>query len=159
MKLQRSVSRRIGRREYVKHQVVIPNDIVTLIRWNSGDHIEARISKKGLLLCRIDAPQSSRKLDYEQFKAAVTAALMSTPQGHSWSELRARAGLEQITPSPIWVRRMEEENRLERIRDREASQVIWKLTSEGRSANLSTLNSWTGKTTRTTNAQDRKQGD
>jgi len=156
MKLQRSISRRIGGREYVKHQVVIPNDVVMQVGWKSGDHIAGKITKSGLLLYRIEPPQISGKLDYEQFKAAITTALMSAPQGHYWSELRVKAGLEQATPSPIWVRRMEEENRLDRVRDSATSRVVWKLASESlTTADLSTLNSWTEKSTRTTDLQER----
>jgi len=146
MKLQKSISRRIGGREYVKHQVVIPNNIITQAGWSPRDHIEARTTARGILLYKTEPMQSDKRLEYEQFKSTVVNALTTVPQGCTWSELRLKSGVEQKTPSPVWVRRMEAENSLQRARDQATSQIIWKLPLEYfASANLSTLNGWTGK--------------
>jgi len=146
MKLQRSVSRRIGSREYIKHQVIISNNLITQVGWRPGDHIEARVTAKGILLYKTEPMQSDKRLDYEQFKRTVVNALTTVPQGCTWSELRIKAGLIQLTPSPIWVRRMEEEKSLQRIRDSTMSQSIWKLPEQHiASASRSTLNDWTAK--------------
>ena len=146
MKLQRSISRRLGSKEYVKYQVIIPNNIVMQAEWNPGDYIEAKATKKGILLCKIEPPQESRRPDYEQFKAAIIHTLTLSPQGFPWSELRLKAGLSQLTPSPVWVRQMEDENTLERVREPTRSQVIWKLPEEHfRFRSRLTLNGWTEK--------------
>jgi len=143
MKLQRSISRRIGGREYVKHQLVIPNNIIARVGWSLGDHIEARINTKGILLYKTDSRQVGERINYEQFKMAISRALTVAPEGCTWSTLRSRAGLHQVTPSPIWVRRLEQENLLERVRSRSTSQVVWRLPhGDSCSAVMSTLNGW-----------------
>jgi len=141
MKLQRSISRRIGCREYVKHQVVIPNDVITQVGWNLGDHIEARATAKGILLYKTDLKHPDEKLDYEQFKRTVVNALTTIPSGCSWSELRIKAGLKQKTPSPIWVKQLEEETGMKRLQDGANSRVIWRLPIQ-QPMSLSVLNSW-----------------
>jgi len=158
MRLQRSVSRRLDGREYFKHQLVLDNRTVSQLRWNKGDYIEARITGKGLLLFRIEPLQKPSKSNYDQFKAAVVRTLVTTPQGCCWSELNIKAGLEQTTPSPIWVRRLEEETGLERVRDKTASRVIWRLPAERLASLMSTLNGWT-QNPQEPNAQQRRWGD
>jgi len=140
MKVQRSVSRQLGGKEYVKHQIVIPNNIMVQLRWIRGDQLEARINTKGLLLYKVERKLQRKALDYESFKEAVTRVLTALPKGCAWSELRQKADLPQLTPSPIWVIRMENEKCLERIRDPVTSQVFWRL---GESASTPrTLNGW-----------------
>jgi len=141
MKLQRSISRRIGGQEYVKHQVVIPNNVITQVGWNLGDHIEARVTARGILLYRTDPKQPSKRLDYDQFRRMVVGALTTIPQGCSWSELRIKAGLKQKTPSPIWVKQLEEETGMKRLQDETNSRMIWRLPMQ-QPRSLSILNSW-----------------
>jgi len=146
MKLQRSISRRIGGREYVKHQVVIPNNIVDILGWSPGDRLEGKTAAKGLLIYRIGPRQPIEKPSYEQFEQAVTNILTTVPKGCTWSELRLKAGLNQLTPSPIWVKRMEHERGLQRILNRTTSQLVWRLPEEYlSSSSRSTLNGWTAK--------------
>lgn len=143
MRLQRSVSRRTGGKEYVKHQVVIPDRIVRQTGWCPGDHIEARITKKGILLYRAQSPQKEERFNYDHVKEKVIKILTATPEGFCWSELRAKAGLQQATPSPILVRQLEEEIGLKRVLDKTTSRVIWKLPIERLESSASTLNGWT----------------
>jgi len=141
MRLQRSISRRIGAKEYVKHQVVIPNNIIAQAGWDLGDHIEAKVTAKGILLHKAEPKQPDNRLDYEQFKRTVVSALTTIPQGCSWSELRIKAGLKQKTPSPIWVKQLEEETGLKRLQGETTSKMIWRLPMQ-QLGSLSVLNNW-----------------
>jgi len=144
MKLQRSISRRMNGKEYVKHQIVIPNSAVDQLEWCPGDYLEGRRTGKGFLLYKVEPKPHMRKPSYEQFKEAVTDILMALPQGCTWSELRSKTGLNQLTPSPLWVKRMEGEKSLERIRDPTTSRIVWKIPEERPIlASRSTLNGWT----------------
>jgi len=143
MRLQRSISRRLQGKEYVKHQITIPNGIVAKIGWNPGDHIEARITRKGILLYRVQSPQKDERFEYDRVKEKVIKTLTATPEGFCWSELRVKAGLRQATPSPILVRQLEEEIGLKRVLDKTTSRVIWKLPIERPKSSASTLNGWT----------------
>lgn len=144
MRLQRSISRRIVDKEYVKHQIVLPNNAVEQVGWSQGDHLGVRVSRKGILLYKVDPEQQIKEPDYEEFKEAVTRTLSAIPKGCTWSELRLKADLEQRTPSSIWVTRMEGEGILKRVRDHVTSRTIWKLSQEQQVPPIpSTLNGWT----------------
>ena len=143
MRLQRSVSRRLNGKEYVKHQIVIPNSAVGQLGWCSGDYLEGRRTGKGFLLYKVEPRQRTERPSYQQFKEAVTNILMALPQGCTWSELRSKTGLNQLTPSPIWVKRLEGERSLERVRDPTTSRAVWKIPEERPIfASRSTLNGW-----------------
>lgn len=141
MKVQKS-SHRLRGREYVKHQVVIPNTIMEQLGWVQGDQLEARISPKGLLLYKIALKPKARKLGYEEFKGAVLKVLSGLPKGCVWSELRQLASLRQRTPSPLWVKKLEDENVLIRIKDPATSQIVWSLSERVSSQIRGTLNGW-----------------
>jgi len=64
--------------------------------------------------------------------------------GCTWSDLKLRAGLQQRTPSPMWVRRMEDEGDLKCVQDPVTSKVLWKATDI--KIDASRLNGWIPKT-------------
>jgi antitoxin component of MazEF toxin-antitoxin module len=143
MEVQRSVSRRLGGKEYVKHQIVIPNNVIEQLGWSQGDHLETRISSKGLLIYRIQAPHRIREPQYEDFKEAVIEVLSALPNGCAWSELKQKAKLPQLTPSPMWVKKLEDDACLKRIRDPATSQIIWRLEERAFGVvDYKTLNGW-----------------
>jgi hypothetical protein len=127
----------------MKYQVVIPDHVMQQIGWSHGDDLEARINAKGLLVIKRQLEQPIEEPDYEQFKHAVTKALTALPNGCVWSELRLKAGLCQMTPSPIWVKRMEDEGCLERIRDSVTARLVWRLPKQVPIGGATTLNGWT----------------
>jgi hypothetical protein len=143
LRLQRSVTRRVNGKEYVKHQLVIPNDFTSQLGWSGGDYIQGEITRKGFLLCKVEPREQPKRLSYQEFKRAVGDFLVTRPEGVRWQEIRVGTGLPQQTPSPIWVKRMEEEHALERHTDSGTSKALWKLPKEYRgSASKTTLNGW-----------------
>ena len=83
MRLQRSVSRRLRGKEYIKYQIVIPNSAVAQLGWSPGDQLESRVNSKGLLVYKVEPTQQNERPDYEQFKDTVTSVLMSSRQGYT----------------------------------------------------------------------------
>lgn len=142
MKVQKSVSRALPSKEYIKHQVVIPNAIMEQLGWAHGDQLEARISPKGLLLYKVARKPVTRKLDYEEFKQIVIKTLSLSPNGYGWSELKQLAGLDQTTPSPVWVKRLEDDNILIRSLNPKTSQMIWSLRDHVFGQIHGKLNGW-----------------
>jgi bifunctional DNA-binding transcriptional regulator/antitoxin component of YhaV-PrlF toxin-antitoxin module len=143
MRLQRSVSRRVNGKEYIKFQLVIPNEFTSQLGWNGGDFIQGAITRGGGFLLRKTEPkQQDKKPSYCQFRDAVASVLIKHPGGTVWTTIVHEGGLAQKTPSPIYVRKMEQEGMLERQRDAATSQVIWK-PSKGILGSTSTLNGWT----------------
>jgi hypothetical protein len=144
MQLQRIVTRRSGK-EYHKHQITIPNDAIRQLEWNKGDSLETRVTERGLLVYKVEPKQPNRRPDYDQFKESIIDALMVSPNGCTWKELRLKAGLPQRTPSPIWTKRMEDERIITRLRDPNTPNTIWKLQGEYLAAIASTMNGWVPK--------------
>jgi hypothetical protein len=142
MRLQRSVSRRVNGKEYVKFQLVIRNEFTSQLGWNGGDYIQGSITRGGFLLRKVEPKEQAKKPSYCQFRDAVVRVLIRHPEGTVWTTIGLEGGLGQKTPSPIYVRRMELEGMLERGRDAATSQVVWK-PSKGILASASILNGWT----------------
>ncbi len=144
LKVQKSVSHTNGSKEYVKHQIVVPNDLVKQLGWNQGDELEARINQRGLLLYRLPSKPEVKTHDYDEFKRFIIKILSTSPKGIEWSELRRLACLPQKTPSPIWVRKLEDENILIRARDPTSSRIIWTLNERVLNQMSGKLNGWVG---------------
>lgn len=128
--LQTRISRRIGDKTYVKSELVIPQEYVHQLGWSQNQSVELKPYGTGKLLL-IPTPQKTTapKPTFETFAAAVTKALRETLGGLTWSEIRRKAGLEQRTPNPIWVYRLEKECGVRRVRNGKNLQTVWKLES------------------------------
>ena len=50
MKLQGHISRKVGDKEYVKHVLVIPGDIVKRVGWSIGKEVNIDVKGKRLVL-------------------------------------------------------------------------------------------------------------
>ena len=83
-----------------------------------------------MLLIPAEPKQRPVKLAFETFAATVLRILAEHPQGLTWSRIRELGELEQATPNPVWVYRMEKEYGLRRIRDGKTLQTTWRLASE-----------------------------
>jgi hypothetical protein len=130
--LQTRISRRVANREYVKSELVIPRDLVQRLSWSDDQTIDFRLYGSGkLLLIPTEPRQRSVKLSFETFAAIVLRMLSEHPQGLTWSQTRALGQLEQATPNPIWVFRLEKEYGLQRDRDKRTSQLLWRLNLQG----------------------------
>lgn len=50
MKLQSQVSRKVGNMEYNKSWIVIPNKILELLKWKTGQELEGEIKDGKLII-------------------------------------------------------------------------------------------------------------
>lgn len=50
MKLQSQVSRKYGDSEYLKSWVVIPNKLLELLKWKTGQELEGEIKEDKLII-------------------------------------------------------------------------------------------------------------
>jgi antitoxin component of MazEF toxin-antitoxin module len=129
--LQTRISRRVADREYVKSELVIPRALVQKLAWSDDQTVDFKLhGTNKLLLIPTEPKQSPVKFAFETFAAAVLRVLTENPQGLAWSRIRELGELEQTTPNPIWVYRMEKEHGLRRTRDGKTLQTTWRLDSE-----------------------------
>lgn len=144
MRLQRCVSCRINGKEYFKYQVVPARADIDKLGWRPGEWLESKVTSRGLLIYPAEPPQQVRKTDYKEFKRGVTDVLRNLSDGCDWSTIRLRGNLPQCTPSPLWVKRMEDEEGLTRVRDPVTLKIIWRLPRKDfLPSSGSTLNGWT----------------
>ena len=54
MKLQNHISRKVGDKEYTKSWVVIPNEILKELGWESGQELKAEVKKDKLVIEKED---------------------------------------------------------------------------------------------------------
>lgn len=69
--------------------------------------------------------RQSPATSYEHFKSAVEAALKDFPEGLTWTQIRTGAKLPQKLPNNGWVRLLESQIGLKRVR--EHGVILWKL--------------------------------
>lgn len=65
-------------------------------------------------------------LTYEEFRDRIRKALQSTEAGLTWTEIRTAAKLPQAFPNNQWVRRLEADIDLERLKDSHGI-IHWRL--------------------------------
>lgn len=123
VRLQRVESRNVGNRTYHKYVLTIPEEIVTEAGWEAGGEVTANVQGKDVILSyskgggeRLNS--RSRRTDYEQFRDRIRAELISHPDGLSWPDLRSQLHLVQKVPNNVWVRRMERDIGLLRVKSR-----------------------------------------
>ncbi len=68
----------------------------------------------------------SEQIDpYEKFKLQIEAVLKAQSIGLTWTELKDRLGLHQKAPNNKWVRMMERDIGLVRVKEK--GKMLWKL--------------------------------
>jgi len=62
---------------------------------------------------------------YEKFKKQIEDVLRTESKGLTWTEIRNKLGLSQKVPNNRWVRQMEKDIGLQRVK--EDRGIVWKL--------------------------------
>ncbi len=130
MKLQRVESRSVGDRSYYKYVLTLPEELVRAAGWSAGSPIEGKAV--GLEIRLLPAKGTTaladtirRESDYEQFRNRIRSALTTSKEGLTWGELRERLRLPQKVPNNVWVRRLERDIKLLRLKG--PSGTRWRL--------------------------------
>jgi len=128
MKLQRQVSRVIGKTQYAKWVVTIPPKQVEELSWKEGDELRSTVSGKTLSVKKASNPDAKpNKMTYEEFRDQIAMLLRSEPKGLSWTEIREKLKLPQKVPNNLWVRLMDRDIGLKRKFDNETGKTMWSL--------------------------------
>jgi len=67
-----------------------------------------------------------RWVRYEEFKNRILKLLMDEPEGLTWTEIKKKLDLPQRVPSNKWVRMLEKDIGLVRIKG--AKGIVWRLS-------------------------------
>lgn len=131
MRLQRVESRKVGSRRYYKFVLTLPEELVRSAGWVAGDTIQGEARGSEITLIPERSPGTlgkviARESDYEAFRARISRALSSSKIGLTWTQLRDSLGLPQRVPNNIWVRRLESDIGLLRVKSA-GKGTLWKL--------------------------------
>ena len=74
----------------------------------------------------LDALVCTKEMQYVEFRDCIQKELCRHPKGVSWAELKERLHLPYRRPCPSWIRRMENEVGLSRMRT-SGQGLIWSI--------------------------------
>ena len=69
-------------------------------------------------------------MTYEQFRDTICKTLRDNGNGMTWTEIRTKAKLTQMFPNNQWVRRMESDIGLQRVKDNKGI-MRWQVPTDG----------------------------
>jgi|CXWL01.1.fsa_nt_gi bifunctional DNA-binding transcriptional regulator/antitoxin component of YhaV-PrlF toxin-antitoxin module len=133
MKLQKVHAYDYGDKSQYKYLITLPEDLIEELGWESGSELEAKKIDSGFKVSFVAKPKPAPKkqnfelkMTYEEFRDKIHSVLEHKDNGLTWTEIRSILGLEQVVPNNKWVRQMEKDIGLKRIRDMHG--VIWRVS-------------------------------
>jgi len=133
MKLQKQVAyKRDGDKVQFKYVVTVPEQIVEELEWEEGSELTASVKGRNLVVERVSGPQKemrrifSSKMSYEDFREKIKEALEYKDEGMTWTKIRGSLQLNQVVPNNKWVRRLERDIGLMRVKGSDGV-VLWRV--------------------------------
>lgn len=129
MKLQKQSSRKKGDpnyEKYVKWVLIVPQDRIEQLGWKEGMELKEEIRKNSLHITPFalnELNNHQESILFEEFKKSIKNILERHPAGLTWSQIRDKLNLPQKYPNNKWVRKLEQEIGLRRIR--KGSELFW----------------------------------
>ena len=131
MKLQKVVAYKYGDKTQYKYIITIPEERVQELGWKEGSELKDSARGKSLVIDFVSEPVRKRakvaepKMSYQEFRDNIRDALLYSYHGLTWTELRDHLKLEQVVPNNKWVRQMESDIGLIRVKD--IRGVVWRV--------------------------------
>ncbi len=133
MKLQKVHAYNYGDKSHYKYVITLPEDLIYELNWESGSELEVKKVNDKIQISFVSEPVKNPKpqivepkMAYSEFKEKIQNALKYRDDGATWTELRDQLQLEQIVPNNKWVRQLEKDIGLKRIRDMKG--VVWRIS-------------------------------
>ncbi len=123
MKLQKRLSRKVGKKEYVKWVITVPPNEIERLGWDEGQKLKTEVSDVGLVIKKSSEPS------YQDFKTKISELLREKSQGLTWNEIKEKLKLEIKVPNNRWVRKLEDDVSLRRMNYN--GQKYWYLDKNG----------------------------
>lgn len=133
MKLQKVKAYKLDRdRWQYKYQITVPEPSVEALGWKEGDELQDAVQEGALMVTL--APASAKKtrrtittkMSYEEFRDKVKQTLQYSDKGMTWTEIRAKLKLDQVVPNNKWVRAIEKDIGLMRVK-RSDGVIVWRV--------------------------------
>ena len=132
MKLQKVHAYTYRDKSHFKYIITLPENLINQLKWESGSELEAEKQDDKIQIYFVSKPSKNTKsksltpkIPYSEFREKIRTALEYRDDGMTWTELREQLELEQVVPNNKWVRQLEKDIGLKRIRD--MNGVIWRI--------------------------------
>lgn len=134
MKLQKVKAYKLDKNRWqYKYMITIPEQSIDQLGWKEGLELED-IPEGNHLRIEVSPNQEPRpkrreittKLTYEQFRDQVKQTLQFQDNGMTWSQIRERLALDQVVPNNKWVRQLEKDIGLERVKQKD-NIILWRI--------------------------------
>ena len=131
VRLQRIKAYSKDDREQFKYQITLPKDSIEKLGWKEGSELKDSVHDKSLVIDFVSLPvrkekrEIETKMTYEEFKDKINEALQYNDKGMTWTELRAFLKLDQVVPNNKWVRLLEKDIGLLRLKGTDG--VVWRV--------------------------------
>ena len=128
MKLQKQGAVKSAMKEYYKYFITLNKDRVEKLGWKEGMELVDELKDNSILLrpaTTKDISKSKEEPIYSEFKNSIKNILERYPDGLTWSQIRDKLNYHQIAPNNKWVRNLEKDIGL--IRIRKEGKMVWKL--------------------------------
>lgn len=133
MKLQKVKAYKLDHdRWQYKYQITIPEDSVERLGWKEGEELQDAVHEGSLIIIpAIEGARKTRrvimtKMPYEEFRQRIRETLQFSDTGMTWTEIRAKLKLDQVVPNNKWVRQMEKDIGLMRVK-RSDGVIVWRV--------------------------------
>ena len=135
MKLQKVKSYKLDKNRWqYKYQITIPEESIDQLGWKEGLELQD-IPEESHLRIEVASNQDHRekrrvittKLTYAQFRDQVKKTLEYQDNGMTWSQIREKLGLDQVVPNNKWVRQLEKDIGLERVKQND-NVILWRTS-------------------------------
>jgi antitoxin component of MazEF toxin-antitoxin module len=133
MKLQKQRAYRLpDKRWQYKYVITLPETIIDELGWEAGSELEATKKDKSLVVDFVANPSelekqvTVKKMTYEEFRDKIKGTLQYNDKGMTWTQIRGTLKLDQVVPNNKWVRRMEKDIGLIRVKGTDGV-VLWRI--------------------------------
>jgi len=133
MKLQKVKAYKLDRdRWQFKYLITVPEPSVEALGWKEGDELRDAVQDGALMVTLAPAGAKkprrtiTTKMSYEDFRDRVKQTLQYSDKGMTWTEIRSKLKLDQVVPNNKWVRAMEKDIGLMRVK-RSDGVVVWRV--------------------------------
>ena len=133
MKLQKVHAYTYRDKVHHKYIVTLPEELVDELKWEYGDELEIKKLEDKIQISFVSKPIKNpkpknieSKMPYSEFREKIRNTLEYKDDGMTWTELRDQLELEQVVPNNKWVRQLEKDIGLRRIRVMKG--VIWQIS-------------------------------
>ena len=133
MKLQKVKAYKLDHdRWQYKYQITVPETSIDRLGWKEGDELQDAVHEGSLLIIpAIEGAKKARrvittKMPYEEFRERIRETLQFSDKGMTWTEIRAKLKLDQVVPNNKWVRQMEKDIGLMRVKGSDGV-IVWRV--------------------------------